>query len=190
MPATVALGRAAGPGNNEVMPAAPTEAPTVIDIEASGFGRGSYPIEVGYVLPDGRCYCTLIRPEPEWEHWDGEAERLHGITRALLHDHGRAAVDVAHHLNHVLAGQTVYTDGWNNDYTWLAVLYDAAQCQPSFRLENLRQLLDENEAGRWHDTKRDVEHDQVTQRHRASSDARVLQYTLLRLRSAAKTADT
>ena len=25
----------------------------VLDIEASGFGRGSYPIEIGFVLPDG-----------------------------------------------------------------------------------------------------------------------------------------
>ena len=27
--------------------------PIVIDVEASGFGKGSYPIEVGVVLPDG-----------------------------------------------------------------------------------------------------------------------------------------
>lgn len=171
------------------MTCASLEAPTVIDIEASGFGRGSYPIEVGYVLPDGRCYCTLIRPEPGWEHWDGAAERLHGISRDLLRDHGRAAADVSRHLNEALAGQTVYTDGWNNDYTWLAVLFDAANLQPSFRLENLRQLLDEDEAGRWHDTKRNVESTQACHRHRASSDARVLQCTLLRVRSESKVAD-
>ena len=171
-----------GPGNNEAMPSTLADVPTVIDIEASGFGRGSYPIEVGYVLPDGRGYCTLIRPEPGWTHWDGEAERLHGITRGLLQDHGRTALDVARHLNDALAGRTVYTDGWNHDYTWLAVLYDAADAQPSFRLENLRQLLDESEAGRWHDIKHDVEQAQAARRHRASTDARVLQYTLQRLR--------
>ena len=28
--------------------------PAILDIEASGFGRGSYPIEIGYYLPDGQ----------------------------------------------------------------------------------------------------------------------------------------
>ena len=27
--------------------------PAVLDIEASGFGRDSFPVEVGFVLPDG-----------------------------------------------------------------------------------------------------------------------------------------
>lgn len=165
------------------------DVPTVIDIEASGFGRGSYPIEVGYVLPDGRGYCTLIRPEPAWTHWDGDAARLHGITRDLLRNHGRTALDVARHLNGALAGRTVYTDGWNHDYTWLAVLFEAAATQPSFRLENLRQLLDEREAECWHDIKRGVEQAQDAQRHRASTDARVLQWALQRVRSGARAAE-
>ena len=38
-------------------------APIIIDIEASGFGRGSYPIEVGLVLPDGTPHCFLIAPD-------------------------------------------------------------------------------------------------------------------------------
>ena len=37
------------------------EPPAVLDIEASGFGVGSYPIEVGFVLPDGQSYCSLLR---------------------------------------------------------------------------------------------------------------------------------
>ena len=32
------------------------ELPIIIDIEASGFGRGSYPIEIGYHMPDGESY--------------------------------------------------------------------------------------------------------------------------------------
>ncbi|MDB5851379.1 MAG: hypothetical protein JWP29_5131, partial [Rhodoferax sp.] len=64
-------------------------APTVLDVEASGFGRHSYPIEVGYVLPDGKTYCTLIRPEPTWTHWDPEAEHLHHISRETVLAMGR-----------------------------------------------------------------------------------------------------
>lgn len=40
--------------------------PTILDIEASGFGRGSYPIEVGFVAGDGTLFCGLVRPEPDW----------------------------------------------------------------------------------------------------------------------------
>ena len=65
-------------------PGSASRLPCVIDIEASGFGRRSYPIEVGYVLPDGRAVCMLIRPAVEWEHWDESAARTHGITRATL----------------------------------------------------------------------------------------------------------
>ena len=67
--------------------------PAILDMEASGFGRDSYPIEVGYVLPDGRTRCTLIRPAPHWVHWDPAAEQLHHIPRAAVRrlHHARAA---------------------------------------------------------------------------------------------------
>ena len=41
---------------------------SIIDLEASGFGSSSYPIEVGIVLPNGQTYCSLIVPEPDWRH--------------------------------------------------------------------------------------------------------------------------
>ena len=116
-------------------------APTVLDIEASGLGRSSYPIEVGYVLPDGHAYCTLVQPEQDWTHWDDSAAALHRITRELLNERGLRAREVATLLNTQLAGQTVYSDGWANDFTWLNVLYEAAGMSPRFKLENLRSLL-------------------------------------------------
>jgi hypothetical protein len=153
-----------------------------MDVEASGFGRHSYPIEVGYVLPDGKTYCTLIRPEPTWTHWDPEAEHLHHISRETVLAKGRSAGDVARMLNDHLRGQTVYTDGWANDYSWVGALFDAADLSPGFRLENLHALLQDDEADRWHDTKQLVRQALGGPRHRASTDARVLQQTLLRLR--------
>ena len=96
-----------------------------MDIEASGFGRHSYPIEIGYVLPDGGGYCTLVRPEAAWTHWDAEAQRLHGISRDAVLLHGRPALEIARHLNQVLRGQTVYTDGWANDYSWIGTLFSS-----------------------------------------------------------------
>ena len=155
--------------------------PCVLDIEASGFGRGSYPIEIGFVLPDGTAYCTLIVPDAGWTHWDGDAERVHGISRSLLRRHGRSAHEVALELNQRLAGRTVYCDNWAHDYAWLARLFESAEISPSFRLRHLRELMSENAAERFDDTREIVARNLQLRRHRASSDARVLQLSLARL---------
>lgn len=89
---------------------------------------------------------------------------------------------MAEQLNRELAGKVVYTDGWAHDYSWLALLFDAAERVPAFRLDNLRTLLTEEEANRWHDTKAQVMAELHLERHRASNDARVLQLTLMRLK--------
>jgi hypothetical protein len=159
--------------------------PPILDIEASGFGRGSYPIEIGFAGSDGTLFCGLVRPEPEWLHWDVAAEGLHGISRELLARHGHAPRWMAEQLNERLAGQTVYCDGWGLDYPWLALLYDAAQMQPSFRLDDLRRLLNEDEALRWRAVTEAVRERQQLTRHRASSDARVLQLALGEIKNGA-----
>lgn len=163
-------------------PLALAAVPTVIDVEASGFGKGSYPIEVGYVLPDGFSHCMLIRPDPAWRHWDPQAESLHHISRDLLLRHGRPVREVAARLNEQLAGRTVYTEGWGNDYTWLSILYEVADRQPSYRLDNVQKLLTEAELARWDRTKAELLAHADGARHRASADARLLQATVLRLR--------
>ena len=160
-------------------PASAPGLPCVMDIEASGFGSGSYPIEVGYVLADGRAACMLVRPAIEWTHWDRAAEQLHGITRALLAAHGHPPADVAARLNHDLAGQTVYCDGWAHDYTWLAVLYEQTALQPAFKLESVGTLLDERSLARLDQARRNAVLALGLQRHRASNDARALQRALV-----------
>lgn len=155
--------------------------PCIIDVEASGFGVGSYPIEVGAVLSDGRAYCSLIHPEPDWRHWQHSAESVHGITRDTLATHGKPAHVVAADLNQCLHGTTVYTDAWYHDYQWLARLFDAADMPQLFRLQDLRQLLPEPALAMWDETKIQVMHDMHLARHRASNDAKVLQATLVRV---------
>nr|WP_295774052.1 hypothetical protein [Rhodoferax sp.] len=157
-------------------------APTVLDVEASGFGRNSYPIEIGFVLPNGHAYCTLIRPEATWTHWDAQAEATHHIPRALILERGAPVLEVARSINAQLAGQIVYSDGWANDFSWVGALFDAADMSPAFKLENLRALLDEQEADLWHTVKAQISSERGVQRHRASADARLLQLTLQRLR--------
>ena len=162
-------------------PSDPRRVPAVIDFEASGFGRGSYPIEVGFVLPDGRGDCMLIRPAASWLHWDPAAESLHRISRDLLLRHGQPVADVVERLEVQLHGRTVYSDGWGNDYSWLSMLYDAVDRQPGFRIDSLQKLLTPDELDRWDATKAVIFREAPLERHRASADARLLQSTVMRL---------
>lgn len=156
--------------------------PAILDIEASGFGLGSYPIEIGFVQPSGQTWCSLVRPLDDWQHWDPNAAAVHNITREQLFQCGRTPLEIAQLLNDRLHGMTVYSDAWAHDYTWLNRLYEAADMSPSFRLESLRALLSDNDAARWHDVKRRVALSSGLERHRASADARLLQQTWLALR--------
>ena len=155
--------------------------PPFIDIEASGFGSASYPVEVGLVLPNGDVFCSLILPEPDWTHWDVRAEEVHGIDRELLLHHGRPATEVALDINQHLQGLIVYCDSWYHDFTWLSRLYQTTNVAPNFRLEDLRSLLNQAEADHWRIAKEAVVSEMHLPRHRASNDARVLQATLARV---------
>ena len=157
--------------------------PCVIDIEASGFGRGSYPIEVGYVLPDGHARCMLVRPAADWTHWDEAAARVHGITRATLATHGKAPREVAQALNNDLAGLTAYCDGWAHDYAWLAVLFEEAGLSPAFRLESVNRLLGDTQLSQLDEQRRGALAEMGLTRHRASNDAKALQLALNRVGS-------
>lgn len=154
--------------------------PIVIDFEASGFGKGSYPIEVGFSRRHGEGWCTLIRPESDWLHWDARAAQVHHIPREILVERGKPPSLVTEDLNMLLAGMTVYTDGWSHDYVWMARLYDVAERVPNFRLADLREIISPLQESLWHITKIQVQEDLNVSRHRASTDARVLQMTWLR----------
>jgi len=156
--------------------------PAILDIEASGLGGGSYPIEVGFALPDSSTHCLLIKPQADWDAWDVTAERLHGISREHLFIRGLDAGEVAVALNEFLRGMTVYSDAWGNDQTWLALLFDRAGLVPRFKLETVRALLCDRQAELWREVKQSITIELALGRHRASTDARILQLTYLRTR--------
>ena len=156
------------------------KAPIIIDVEASGFGAGSYPIEVGFVLPDGSPTCFLINPAEEWTHWDSSAEQVHGIQRVALEKFGCTVTEAAQRLNEKLRGNTVYSDGWSHDFSWLGLLFECSGITQRFRLESLRAILNEQQIEQWHETKKKVQVELGLERHRASADARILQQTFLR----------
>ena len=92
--------------------------PAIIDLEASGFGRGSYPIEVGFALEDRVVHSFLIKPAPTWLHWSSDAEKIHGISRDQLLEQGLTPREVALRMNELLRGKILYSDAWSFDSSW------------------------------------------------------------------------
>ncbi|MFC6441379.1 hypothetical protein [Bowmanella sp. JS7-9] len=150
-----------------------------MDIEASGFGANSYPIEIGVAISDGTRYCRLIKPFEHWTHWDSEAEALHGISREILAQHGVDPRQVCEDLNHLLKDRSVYSDGWVVDNPWLIKLYEACGMQPTFTFSALEMVLSEPQMVVWHAIKQDLTERWPQARHRASADADLIQNTWL-----------
>jgi hypothetical protein len=157
--------------------------PIILDIEASGFGKNSYPIEVGFIDESLNTWCALIKPELDWHHWDSSAESMHYITRESLLKHGKPAQLVAQALNEQLRDKTVYSDGWIHDFIWISLLFDSAKIPQRFKLEDLRNVLTSKQEAIWHDTKNLIQQELKIKRHRASVDAKVLQLTWQRTRA-------
>ncbi|CZF86699.1 hypothetical protein [Grimontia marina] len=152
-----------------------------LDFEASGLTEASYPIEVGYSLPDGNSISLLINPDtsPEnWQHWDDFAEtEIHGLSRFELKKDGLSVIDVCKHLNGALCyySDVLCDSQW--DLFWLGRLYKAAHMRPTFTL---------TEVGHWL-----LNHDGVSRQdflaaleslgpapHRAEADAKYIREAL------------
>lgn len=155
--------------------------PFIMDIEASGFGPESYPIEVGLALEMPVRYCSLILPATDWQHWDASAEQVHGVSRAVLRAKGKSARVVAGELNELLGAATVYSDAWVVDKPWLTTLFHAAGISQTFTLSSIESILSEAQLASWDATKLQVIQDLHLPRHRASNDALIIQQTYQRI---------
>jgi hypothetical protein len=154
----------------------------VIDIEASGFGTESYPIEVGIVLPDGTRYQSLVRPEASWLHWDKRAQDIHGISRAYLLEQGRPAEEICRDINAICNGMTLYSDCWVHDCRWFQVLFNTARMPALARCSAIEYLLDDAQQARYQRVKSAVASRLALPMHRALNDARIIQAALKELR--------
>ena len=153
--------------------------PIILDIEASGFGSYSYPIEVGVVKHDGERYCALIKPEPGWDHWSEKAEQVHGISRELLATHGKTAREVCVELNDFLQESMAFSDAWIHDNPWLTRLFFAARMHRCFHLSPIEYIACEDQLMLWDITKKRLENELTIERHRASGDAYLIQQTYI-----------
>jgi len=153
--------------------------PYIIDLEASGFGSDSYPIEVGLAMEEGERFCSLIYPDPSWTHWCDDAEKCHHIARSELLKHGKPLNEVAAKLNEILQDKTVYSDAWSWDVTWLNRLYKQAGLTMQFRVSPLEIIMNEAQVDIWDEVRNQVEKELQIARHRASNDALWIQQTYL-----------
>lgn len=156
--------------------------PTIIDIEASGFGSRSYPIEIGVVKANGDRYCALIEPPPEWDHWSESAQAVHGISRHLIESRGRKPRDICLELNNFLGTSTIYSDAWTHDSPWLNRLFFAGRVNLSFHLSPIEIIATEDQLMLWDRTKQQLEKRLDIKRHRASGDAYLIQQTFVESR--------
>ena len=153
--------------------------PFIIDIEASGFAAQGYPIEVGVALDDGTTFCSLIDPPEQWTYWDEEAEKVHRVPRDILETYGRPVTEVVADLNRILEGKTAYSDAWEVDKPWLSALFREARVTQLFRFSTLEMILTSGQMTIWHETKDRVLIEMDVKRHRASTDAQLIQRTYL-----------
>lgn len=152
----------------------------VIDLEASGLASNSYPIEVGLVLGTGQSFEALIKPRPHWQHWDEEAEAIHGISRAQLEEEGQEIQDVCQQINQLCAGKTLYSDCWVHDSRWLNLLFSEAGVTMQFQCSPMEVFLDEEELANWLQYKREFCRATNISPHRALNDAIIIAETLER----------
>lgn len=115
--------------------------PCIGDIEASGLGDRSYPIEVAWSDPAGVVHSWFVRPEHLWVYWDLAAEEMHHITYHDLKQYGKPAREIAQMMNADLNGQVLYFDGGAFDRFWLNRLYDATGVKPTFQIGDFNELL-------------------------------------------------
>ena len=142
--------------------------PFIMDIEASGFGPDSYPIEVGLALGDGSRFCSLIVPAEHWTHWDASAQ---GFTISPVRCwRAMAAMFIRLRLSlMMLSGKTVY-DGWVVDKPWLIRLFEAAGVDMQFQLSPIEVIMTEPQILLWDETKARLTREANIPRHRASND--------------------
>ncbi len=115
----------------------------LIDLEASGLGDRSFPIEVGWAIGEASPAAFLIKPHESWSltAWDEGAEQLHGLSFETLQNTGTDPGLVCKKLNDVLAGRIVYSDAPDWDGFWLYRLHSAAGMRQTFSLANFADLM-------------------------------------------------
>ncbi len=159
----------------------------VLDVEASGLGSDSYPIEIGVVMASGQKYQALIKPVSGWTQWTEEAYAMHGIDRQMLQTRGLSVHVVCAELNDLCRGQTLYSDCWVNDLPWILKLFAQAGIYPKFKCSPIELILKESQFKNWAKHKQETIQATGIKPHRALNDADIIARTIQTLVGSTKT---
>ena len=140
----------------------------IMDIEASGLAKESYPIEIAWQhrYNPKCCDSFLIQPACEWTYWDEFAEReIHHIHRSDLSAFGIEVGKAAIRLNTQLSGQHVYSDAPTYDRQWLRKLFVSAGIDMEFKVMSVFGLIHPAKVQQYHH-----HYDRTPTTHRAKDD--------------------
>lgn len=141
----------------------------IIDCEASGLVKESYPIEVG-VSFSGDSFGFLIKPDPSWNYWSIEAEKIHNIKKEKLLKEGISCYEAAIFLNNQLRGSTIFSDASEFENFWINKLFNISGVEKMFEIESIYELSFDYE--RYKYIKEKISNLTVT--HRAENDANII----------------
>lgn len=148
----------------------------VIDVEASGLGPESYPIEVAWAhrFDPTRFDSFLIKPSERWVYWDAYAESaIHGISREQLQREGVSIAEAVDRLDVALTGEVVYSDYVPADRPWLVKLYRELGRDLSFEFRSVQSLIPPDKVASY-----SARFDVTPTAHRALADVRKIIQTL------------
>lgn len=115
-----------------------------LDIEASGLGSASFPIEIGWVLDDeAGPESILVRPHETWDvasGWSAASAEIHGITPAMLEELGLSVEEACTRLDNLAPGRLVVSDAHRHDDWWLGRLYAAAGQEKTWSVGDVERL--------------------------------------------------
>ncbi len=107
------------------------------------------------------------------------AEKIHHITNEKLLRHGKPIAKVAESLNKLLTYHTAFAEGWVVERPWIQMLFAEAGLEMSFRLKNLDSITSNEQQAIWESVNNEVVARNNLQRHRASTDAWIIQQTFI-----------
>ena len=144
----------------------------IIDVEASGLGDNSYPIEIAWVnrLNRHQNDSFLVCPDPSWTFWDDYAEQsIHRIPRDSLLKDGVSVINACNRLNDALKGHRILSDAAQTDRFWIRKLFSCAGIQSEFSIGSIYELIPGDKADVF---QRRLKKESVP--HRALEDARAI----------------
>jgi len=125
-----------------------------------------------------RSNSSLVRVDrwmDDYLKWDPAAEKITGISRAMVLEQGKPAQEVALWLNAELSGLTTYSDAKRHDSNWIDQVFKVAGLKRGFKISQVERLtlrcdIDKAEFRAHCDRQFDTLHGEEKP-HRAEADA-------------------